>query len=67
MRNGAAVSDESAYEAAEKRMAAAPLGHLKLMMEVEQAPRVRLPADALSRIQSYKDLEKAVRANLPAK
>ena len=43
------------------------LGHLKLMMEVEQSLRVRLPADALSRLQSYKDLEKAVRANLPAR
>jgi acyl carrier protein len=43
------------------------LGHLKLMMEVEQSLRVRLPADALSRIQSFKDLEKAVRANLPAR
>jgi acyl carrier protein len=43
------------------------LGHLKLMMEVEQALRVRLPADALSKIQSYTDLERAVRANLPAK
>jgi acyl carrier protein/NAD(P)-dependent dehydrogenase (short-subunit alcohol dehydrogenase family) len=43
------------------------LGHLKLMMEVEQALRVRLPADALSKIQSYRDLERAVRANLPAK
>jgi acyl carrier protein/NAD(P)-dependent dehydrogenase (short-subunit alcohol dehydrogenase family) len=42
------------------------LGHLKLMMEVEQALRVRLPAEALSRIQSYRDLEKAVRAQLPA-
>jgi acyl carrier protein/NAD(P)-dependent dehydrogenase (short-subunit alcohol dehydrogenase family) len=42
------------------------LGHLKLMMEVEQALRVRLPADALARIQSYRDLEKAVRAYLPA-
>lgn len=42
------------------------LGHLKLMMEVEQALRVRLPADALSRIRSYRDLEKAVRAYLPA-
>ena len=43
------------------------LGHLKLMMEVEQSLRVRLPADALSRIQSFKDLEQAVRANLPAR
>lgn len=42
------------------------LGHLKLMMEVEQALRVRLPAEALSRIRSYRDLEKAVRAYLPA-
>ena len=42
------------------------LGHLKLMMEVEQALRVRLPAEALGRIQSYRDLEKAVRAYLPA-
>lgn len=42
------------------------LGHLKLMMEVEQALRVRLPAESLSRIQSYKDLERAVRAHLPA-
>lgn len=42
------------------------LGHLKLMMEVEQALRVRLPAEALARIQSYRDLEKAVRAYLPA-
>lgn len=41
------------------------LGHLKLMMEVEQALGVRLPADALSRIQSYRDLEDAVRATLP--
>jgi acyl carrier protein len=43
------------------------LGHLKLMMEVEQTLRVRLPAESLSRIQSYKDLEKAVRANLPVR
>lgn len=43
------------------------LGHLKLMMEVEQSLRVRLPADALSRIHSFKDLEQAVRANLPAR
>ncbi len=42
------------------------LGHLKLMMEVEQALRVRLPAEAFARIQSYRDLEKAVRAYLPA-
>lgn len=42
------------------------LGHLKLMMEVEQTLRVRLPAEALSRIRSYRDLEKAVRAYLPA-
>ncbi len=42
------------------------LGHLKLMMEVEQALRVRLPAEALGRIQSYRDLEQAVRAYLPA-
>jgi len=42
------------------------LGHLKLMMEVEQSLRVRLPAEALSRIRSYRDLEKAVRAYLPA-
>jgi acyl carrier protein len=42
------------------------LGHLKLMMEVEQALRVRLPAEALARIQSYRDLEKAVRAYMPA-
>jgi hypothetical protein len=41
------------------------LRHLASMMEVEQALRVRLPADALSHIQSYEDLEKAVRANLP--
>lgn len=41
------------------------LGHLKLMMEVEQALRVRLPAEALSRVQSYRDLEQAVRAYLP--
>lgn len=43
------------------------LGHLKLMMEVEQTLRVRLPAESLARIVSYKDLEKAVRANLPAR
>jgi acyl carrier protein/NAD(P)-dependent dehydrogenase (short-subunit alcohol dehydrogenase family) len=43
------------------------LGHLKLMMEVEQALRVRLPADALALIRSFKDLENAVRANLPAR
>jgi acyl carrier protein len=43
------------------------LGHLKLMMEVEQALGVRLPAEALSRIQSYRDLERAVRAVLPAR
>jgi acyl carrier protein len=40
------------------------LGHLKLMMEVERALRVRLPAEALARIQSYRDLEQAVRAHL---
>jgi hypothetical protein len=40
------------------------LGHLKLMMEVERALRVRLPADALAKIQSYRDLEQAVRAHL---
>jgi acyl carrier protein len=40
------------------------LGHLKLMMEVERALRVRLPAEMLARIQSYRDLERAVRAQL---
>jgi acyl carrier protein len=40
------------------------LGHLKLMMEVERALRVRLPAEALAKIQSYRDLERAVRAQL---
>jgi len=40
------------------------LGHLKLMMEVERALRVRLPAEALAKIQSYRDLERAVRAHL---
>jgi NAD(P)-dependent dehydrogenase (short-subunit alcohol dehydrogenase family) len=42
------------------------LGHLKLMMEVERALRVRLPAEALAKIQSYRDLERAVRAQLAA-
>lgn len=42
------------------------LGHLKLMMEVERALRVRLPAEQLSKIQSYRDLEQAVRAHLSA-
>ncbi|HKO89777.1 MAG TPA: acyl carrier protein, partial [Polyangiaceae bacterium] len=42
------------------------LGHLKLMMEVERALRVRLPAEALAKIQSYRDLEQAVRAHLSA-
>jgi len=40
------------------------LGHLKLMMEVERSLRVRLPAEALAKIQSYRDLERAVRAQL---
>jgi len=40
------------------------LGHLKLMMEVERNLRVRLPAEALAKIQSYRDLEQAVRAQL---
>jgi acyl carrier protein len=40
------------------------LGHLKLMMEVERSLRVRLPAEQLSKIQSYRDLEQAVRAHL---
>jgi hypothetical protein len=40
------------------------LGHLKLMMEVERSLRVRLPAEALTKIQSYRDLERAVRAQL---
>lgn len=40
------------------------LGHLKLMMEVERALRVRLPAEALAKIRSYRDLERAVRAQL---
>ena len=40
------------------------LGHLKLMMEVERSLRVRLPAEALAKIQSYRDLEQAVRAQL---
>jgi NAD(P)-dependent dehydrogenase (short-subunit alcohol dehydrogenase family) len=40
------------------------LGHLKLMMEVERSLRVRLPAEALAKIQSYRDLEQAVRAHL---
>ncbi|MEY4544896.1 MAG: hypothetical protein RL685_1091 [Pseudomonadota bacterium] len=42
------------------------LGHLKLMMEVERSLRVRLPAEQLSKIQSYRDLEQAVRAHLSA-
>jgi NAD(P)-dependent dehydrogenase (short-subunit alcohol dehydrogenase family)/acyl carrier protein len=42
------------------------LGHLKLMMEVERALRVRLPAEQLAKIQSYRDLEQAVRAHLSA-
>ena len=42
------------------------LGHLKLMMEVERSLRVRLPAEALAKIQSYRDLERAVRAQLAA-
>jgi hypothetical protein len=40
------------------------LGHLKLMMEVERSLRVRLPAEALAKIQSYRDLEQAIRAQL---
>jgi NAD(P)-dependent dehydrogenase (short-subunit alcohol dehydrogenase family)/acyl carrier protein len=40
------------------------LGHLKLMMEIERSLRVRLPAEALAKIQSYRDLEQAVRAQL---
>jgi acyl carrier protein/NAD(P)-dependent dehydrogenase (short-subunit alcohol dehydrogenase family) len=43
------------------------LGHLKLMMEVEQVLRVRVPSDALPYIRSFKDLEKVVRANLPVR
>ena len=42
------------------------LGHLKLMMEVERSLRVRLPAEVLAKIQSYRDLERAVRAQLSA-
>jgi NAD(P)-dependent dehydrogenase (short-subunit alcohol dehydrogenase family) len=42
------------------------LGHLKLMMEVERSLRVRLPAEQLAKIQSYRDLEQAVRAHLSA-
>jgi hypothetical protein len=34
---------------------------------VEQNLRVRLPANALVGIRSFKDLEKAVRAHLPAR
>jgi hypothetical protein len=43
------------------------LGHLELMVEVEQQTFSRTAARrSLSRLQSYKDFEKAVRANLPA-
>jgi NAD(P)-dependent dehydrogenase (short-subunit alcohol dehydrogenase family)/acyl carrier protein len=42
------------------------IGHLKLMMEVEQALQVRLDAGAIGHIQSFADLEHAVRQVAPA-
>ncbi len=38
------------------------IGHLKLMMEVEQAMQIKLATDAMSNIQTFRELETAVRS-----